>query len=111
MNQELPMSIETSIAAESGRSPVLVVPDDLAVAVAVRFAIIGVFLAAIGGIALIAGGLAPLTALALAVCGGGLAFVSFHLLTVWERAYPAATDQGVRCNSRSTVYEPISFIE
>ena len=104
------MSVDISIAAESERSPVLVAPDNLAVAIAIRFAIIGVFLAAIGGIALIAGGLAPVTASVLAVCGGGVAFVSFHLLTLWERAYPNATDQGIQRTS-SSVYPPISFIE
>ena len=105
------MSVETTIAAESERSPVLVAPDNLAVAIAIRFGIIGAFVAATGGIALIAGGLAPVTALVLAVCGGGVAFVSFHWLAVWERTYPEATDQGVRRNSWSAMHQPISFIE
>ena len=76
-----------------------------------RFALIGACLSAIGGIALIAGGIAPLAALTLAVCGGGVAFVSLRFLTRWETPQPAMSSQGVARSSSGAMHQPVCLIE
>ena len=103
------MSIGTRTTYEAERAPSAVARDNLAVGVAMRFAFIGACLSAIGGIALIAGGIAPLTALTLAVCSGGVAFVSLRFLTRWEHAQPTPSDQCVP--SSGSMHQPVYFIE
>ena len=77
-----------------------------------RFALIGACVSAIGGIALVAGGIAPLAALTLAVCGGAVAFVSLRFLTRWETPQPAMSGQGRGAPARSgAMHPPVCLIE
>ena len=85
--------------------------DGLAIGVAMRFVFIGACLSAIGGIALVAGGIAPLTALTLAVCGGGLAFVSLRFLTLWDTAQPAPSEERVPSATSGSMHQPVLLIE
>jgi hypothetical protein len=111
MIQELRMPIGTRATVEVERTPSAVARDNLAVGVAMRFAFIGACLSAIGGIALIAGGIAPLTALTLAACGGGVAFVSLRFLTRWVHTQPVTSDDGAPLRSSGAIHQPVYFIE
>jgi membrane protein implicated in regulation of membrane protease activity len=76
-----------------------------------RFAFIGACLSAIGGIALVAGGIAPLTALTLAVCGGTVAFLSLRFLTRWDHAQSDTSVKDVPTRSSGFMHQPVCFIE
>jgi hypothetical protein len=105
------MSIGTRTTLEAERTPRAVARDNLAVGVAMRFAFIGVCLTALGGIAFIAGGIAPLTALTLAVCGGGVAFVSLRFLTRWEHSQRTPAAESAPPTSSASMHQPVCFIE
>ena len=103
------MSIRAGTTHEAARTPSAIAGDDLAISVAIRFAFICACLSAVGGIALIAGGIAPLTALALAVCAAGVAFVSLRFLARWGHTQPGTSKQGVP--SSGSLHQPACYIE
>ena len=105
------MSFGTRTTFEAERTPSVVARDRLAVGVAMRCAFIGACLSAIGGIALLAGGIAPPTALTLAICGGIVAFLSLRFLTRWEHARPETSLHDVPTRSSGFMHQPVCFIE
>jgi len=110
-NRSQRMPIGTRTTFEGERTTGAVARDAFAIGVAMRFAIIGACLSAIGGIALIAGGIAPVSALMLAVCGGAVAFVSLRFLTRWDTAQPPTRNEAVRLTSTNAMHRRAYFIE
>lgn len=66
--------------------PVEVKRSLMAVSFALRFAFVGLSLSFAGIIALITGGMDPLNAAVLAVCGGGIAWASIQYVRRWSDA-------------------------
>lgn len=75
----------------------------VAVSFALRFAFIGLSLSIAGVIALLTGGMDPLNAAVLAVCGGGVAYASIQYVRRWSDA-ESAQEQSA---DRTSMHQPV----
>jgi len=81
----------------------------LAVGVALRFAFVGVGAVIVGAIALIDGGMTPLNAAVLTLCGAGVALASIGYLQRWTRGLdaPAAPSVNTARVHRTSMHQPV----
>jgi hypothetical protein len=83
--------------------PVAVKKSLMAVSFALRFAFVGLSLSFAGVIALFTGGIDPLYAAVLAVCGGGVAYASIQYVRRWSDV-ESAQEQAV---DRASMHQPV----
>jgi hypothetical protein len=105
------MTAGTRTIPQTRRIPLAAPSDTLAVGVAMRAAFVGTLLIALGGLCGIAGAWTPAAALALAGCGGGLAFVGLRFLQRWEGTPAKPVHHGGRRMSSIPLRQPAFFIE
>lgn len=81
----------------------------LAVGLALRFAFIGFSAVLVGAIAFIDGGMTPLNAAVLALCGAGVALASIGYLQRWTHGLDATTAPSASAPRlhRSSMHQPI----
>jgi len=86
--------------------PVAVKKSLMAVSFALRFAFVGLSLSFAGVIALFTGGMDPLNAAVLAVCGGGVAYASIQYVRRWSDAESELAESAAPSVARSSMHQP-----
>ncbi len=79
----------------------------MAVSFALRFAFIGLSLSVAGVISLFAGGMDPLNAAVIAVCGGGVAFASIQYVRRWSDAESELEQPAAATAARTSMHQPV----
>jgi len=101
------MSTATRFTQEYASLPVATRRSLMAVSFALRFAFIGLSLSIAGVIALLTGGMDPLNAAVLAVCGGGVAFASIQFVRRWSDAETAQEQATAATVARTSMHQPV----
>jgi hypothetical protein len=87
--------------------PVAVKKSLMAVSFALRFAFVGLSLSFAGVIALFTGGMDPLNAAVLAVCGGGVAYASIQYVRRWSDAESALEQATAATAAHTSMHQPV----
>jgi len=101
------MSTATRFTQEYSEPSIAAKRSLMAVSFALRFAFIGLSLSFAGVIALFTGGMDPLNAAVLAVCGGGVALASIQYVRRWSDTESELEQSGTTATARTSMHQPV----
>lgn len=101
------MSTETPSTLEFERPSTESTHSLMGIGFALRFAFIGISLSVAGVISLVSGGMDPLNAAVLVVCGGGVAWASIQYVRRWNDAESASERAAATASARTSMHQPV----